>query len=87
MLALGVFGGLYFSDQPSDLPKSWFDEAKLSPDGKRHKDLNYFGVDAGQSLAIWKQKGWIHPDDPCGWFQWYARYYLGRRHPDDARQK
>jgi hypothetical protein len=86
MLELGVFGGVYFSDIPSDLPKSWFKKAKLSPDGKKHKELNYFTVNASQPLSVWKKNGWIHPQDPRGWFQWYARYYIGRRSPDDKRQ-
>jgi len=80
MLALGVFGGLYFSDKPAELPQTWFKKAKLSPDGKRHQELNFYGVNASQSLALWQEKGWIHHDDPRGWFQWYCRYYLGRRH-------
>lgn len=86
MLKLGVFGGLYFSDMPKEFPKDWFKNAKLSADGKRHKELNYYGVNASQSLSTWRQKGWIHDDDPRGWFQWYCRYYLGRRHADDERQ-
>jgi len=86
MLELGVFGGVYFSDKPSDLPSSWFVHAKLSPDGQQYKELNYFGVNASQSLAEWRTKDWIHPQDPRGWFQWYARYYLGRRSDDDQRQ-
>lgn len=87
MLALGVFGGLYFSDMPSEFPKSWYIKAKLSNDGKYHNELNYFGVRASQSLAVWKEKGWIYKDDPRGWFQWYCRYYLGRRiEKEDARQ-
>ncbi len=86
MLELGVFGGLYFSDKPKEFPKSWFIKAKLSPDGKRHKELNFFVVNASQPLSVWKTKGWINPQDPRGWFQWYCRYYMGRRTIDDERQ-
>lgn len=86
MLEMGVFGGLYFSDTPEEFPDSWWKNAKLSPDGKRHKDLNYYHVNASQPLTVWRHKGWIHSDDPRGWFQWYCRYYLGRRHDDDERQ-
>lgn len=86
MLDLGVFGGLYFGDKPNEFPKSWFETAKLSTDKKRHKELNYYKVNASQPLSIWLAKGWIHKDDPRGWFQWYCRYYQGRRHEDDLRQ-
>lgn len=85
MLALGIFGGLYMTDCRKEFPKSWFTRAKLSP-GKRDNSLNYFGVDASQPLAEWKRKGWLHKDDPRGWFQWYCRYYMGRRSEDDERQ-
>lgn len=85
MLALGIFGGKYMTDCRREFPKSWFARAKLSPK-RRDPALNFFGVDASQPLSAWKRKGWIHPDDPRGWFQWYCRYYRGRRHPDDARQ-
>jgi len=86
MLELGVFGGLYFSDKPKEFPKGWFMKAKLSPDGKRHKELNFFRVNASQSLSVWRAKGWINPQDPRGWFEWYCRYYMGRRTNDDERQ-
>ena len=85
MLEFGVFCGKYMTDCRKEFPASWFARAKLSP-SRRDCSLNYFGVDASQPLSEWKRKGWIHPDDPRGWFQWYCRYYMGRRHEDDARQ-
>lgn len=84
MLELGVFGGKYMSDKPKEFPASWFKKAKLSK--TRDKNLNYFKVNASQPLSVWRDKGWIHPQDPRGWFQWYCRYYLGRRSADDERQ-
>lgn len=85
MLSLGVFGGVYMRDCKKEFPKSWFTNAKLAKDKKNSK-INYFKISASQPLHIWQEKGWIHKDDPRGWFQWYCRYYLGRRHEDDERQ-
>ena len=86
MLELGVFGGKYMTDTRDEFPESWFEHAKLSPQG-RDPSINYFGIDASQPLSVWRDKGWIHPDDPRGWFQWYCRYYMGRRLPaEDKRQ-
>ena len=85
MLRLGVFGGKYMTDCRKEFPAAWFKQAKLSPERQDPK-LNYFGVHASQPLSVWRRKGWIYPEDPRGWFQWYCRYYMGRRCPDDARQ-
>jgi hypothetical protein len=85
MLRLGVFGGKYMTDCAAEFPAEWFEEAKLCP-ARHDPALNYFGVNASQPLSEWRRKGWIHPDDPRGWFQWYCRYYLGRRSADDERQ-
>ena len=85
MLALGVFGGRYMTDCRDEFPADWFEQARLCPD--RHDPaLNFFGVNASQPLAEWRRKGWIYADDPRGWFQWYCRYFMGRRGPDDERQ-
>jgi len=86
MLRLGVFGGKYMTDCRREFPKSWFAAAKLAT-GPRDPALNFFGVDASQPLAEWRRKGWLHPDDPRGWFQWYCRYYMGRRMPDEDRRQ
>lgn len=87
MLELGVFCGKYLRDCTSEFPKSWFTKAKLAKGKKEDCSLNYFGVKASQPLSEWRRKGWIYHEDPRGWFQWYCRYYLGRRiEKEDARQ-
>ncbi len=86
MLELGVFGGKYMNDCRNEFPADWFVNARISSD-KHDPTLNYFNVHASQSLSTWRQKGWISRYDPRGWFQWYCRYYMGRRIPDeDLRQ-
>jgi hypothetical protein len=86
MLRLGVFCGKYMTDCRKEFPKSWFAGAKLAS-GPRDAGLNFFGIDASQPLSEWRRKGWIHRDDPRGWFQWYCRYYMGRRTPDEDRRQ
>lgn len=85
MLELGVFGGKYLTDCQDEFPRSWFTRARLSPGG-HDSSLNFFGVEASQPLSVWRKKGWIYHEDPRGWFQWYCRYYQGRRCLDDDRQ-
>lgn len=88
LLALGVFGGVYMRDCTKEFPKDWFTKARFQKPGSYEHDprLNFFGVNASQPLSVWRKKGWIYKDDPRGWFQWYCRYYMGRRGPDDERQ-
>lgn len=88
MLALGVFGGVYMRDCVKEFPKDWFIKAKFQKKESRKRDpkINFFGVNASQPLSVWRKKGWIYEDDPRGWFQWYCRYYVGRRSPYDEGQ-
>ena len=85
MLTLGVFGGKYMTDCTAEFPADWFANARLCHE--RHAaELNCFGVNASQPLSQWRKKGWLYEEDPRGWFQWYCRYYMGRRCVDDERQ-
>lgn len=86
MLALGVFGGVYMRDCTKEFPSDWFTRAKFA-EGPRDAKINLFKINASQPLSVWQSKGWIYHEDPRGWFQWYCRYYMGRRIPaEDTRQ-
>jgi hypothetical protein len=85
MLKMGVFGGKYMTDCTKEFPKDWFTAAKLCHE-RHDPKLNYFGVNASQPLSIWREKDWIYEADPRGWFQWYCRYYMGRRSDMDQHQ-
>ena len=85
MLSMGIFEGKYCNDCRDELPDDWYEDAKTSPTA--NPELNYFGIKSRQGLNVWREKGWIVGPDPRGWFQWYCRYYLGRRLPEiDAHQ-
>lgn len=88
MLKLGVFEGHYLNDCRSEFPASWFENAMISED-KPDAGKNYFGIKSRLSLGEWRRHGWIIGPDPRGWFQWYCRYYMGRRLPtvDDIQIK
>jgi hypothetical protein len=77
MLEMGVFEGRYINDCTDEFPKDWYTKAKTSP--TPDPELNYFGIKSRQSLGVWRRNGWIYGPDPRGWFQWYCRYYFGRR--------
>ncbi|NQV45068.1 MAG: hypothetical protein HQ501_09210 [Rhodospirillales bacterium] len=80
MLEMGVFEGKYLNDCRDEFPPDWFETARTSdaPD----VSLNYFSIKSRQPLSVWRDKGWIIGPDPRGWFQWYCRYWMGRRLPE-----
>lgn len=94
ILLQGAFGGSYFGIE--DLQGDWnyqklFDTFGDVPEerylGKKYSPkLNKFKVKSGMPYAYWLEMGWMHEDDPYGWFEWYCKYFAGRRHLDDERQ-
>ncbi len=81
MLAMGVFEGHYLNDCLYEFPENWFTGARLSLN-KPDINCNCFQIKSRLSLQEWRRKGWILYPDPRGWFQWYCRYYSGRRIPE-----
>lgn len=100
MLQLGVFEGKYISDNDSkqEFPTDWYTNAKIvQQENLADPTLNYFGIKSRLSLQEWQNRKWVpiklkdnseYKDiDTRGWFQWYCRYYMGRRiEKEDLRQ-
>ena len=101
VLQAGSFGGTYFRpikssvtglsycNQHKEFPSDWFEGLDIKTQvcsSKYHASVNKYKVKCGGDLDMWEGSGWISDLDPYGWFQWYCRFYLGRRSTDDDRQ-
>ena len=76
-------------DVIKEYPKSWFkgiDIEKMVTSQDYDKNVNKYKVKCGTGLDDWEKAGWMNKQDPYGWFQWYCRFYRGRRTDDDERQ-
>ena len=98
----GAFGGTYFrpiyssvtgknyKNKHKEFEKyGWFknlDVKKMVTSSICDESINFYKVRAGSSLDAWEKSGWIDKIDPYGWFQWYCRFFVGRRCYDDERQ-
>jgi len=102
VLQMGSFGGTYFRPIYSsvtkqkygkevweELPRDWLEglDIRTSVSSSLYDpSRNKYGVKCGASLEEWESSGWMNKEDPYGWFQWFCRFYQGRRTEDDARQ-
>jgi len=102
ILQAGSFGGTYFrpiyssitnksygAEVWEELPSDWLqglDINTLVASSVYNKKVNKYKVKCGSSLEDWEKSGWINAQDPYGWFQWYCRFFQGRRSEDDERQ-
>ena len=94
----GAFGGTYFRNIYSGINEKWYKnswkefdqlkniDAKFYASDYYDKNLNKYKVKTATSLRFWENKGWINEIDPYGWFQWYFKYWAGRKSKDDERK-
>jgi hypothetical protein len=101
ILRNGAFGGTYFrpiyssvtnsqfttKEAIEGLPDEWFEILESKYCRKVYdKMINKYKETCGGDLNMWESSGWITAADPYGWFQWYCRFFTGRRCSDDERQ-
>lgn len=85
MLDLGVFEGIYTGAIKGIPSKYKNHKNNISDTSKPDININKYKVKSRQSLSQWKRNGWLTNDSPLGWWEWYIKYFEGRRIEDEDK--
>ncbi|SCV74892.1 BQ2448_7921 [Microbotryum intermedium] len=76
-----------WKDLPTGMMLVYWRKDYLTHPDPPTQSLNRWKIKVGQTYEAWEDQGWIDAGHDCrGWFQWYCRFFRGRRCADDDRQ-
>ena len=78
MLDEGIFEGIY-THAIEGIPAKYKSHKNVIGDKGPDVEINKFKVKSRQSLKEWQKKKWTTKLSPLGWWEWYIKYFEGRR--------